>query len=391
MSNQDERVALCALNRIFGYHPRLALELIAHCGSAREVFSGGPKEVPGHPELASQLVPEALDWACAELSRTEAGGFRFLGLHDEDYPVALKECPDPPLGLYLNGSSSATEIFGLRPMIAVVGTRDLSPYGKTWCRKLVEGLAASRVQPCIVSGLALGTDGVAHQTALSCGLPTVGVMATGIERVYPWQHEKLAMEIVQTPGSGLITDYPIGSSPVALNFMRRNRIIAGLVLAVIVVESKTKGGSLMTARYAVEYGRDVYALPGRADDVRSAGCNSLIRTQMAEIITTAEDLAARLGLGAPARGAGASWRHSAPVSQEGDGLARALRQKYGEPSLPLDVGLALRESRGATIEELSASLQKPFADVLSAVGLLEADGYLTTDLLRRCSLSPPWD
>ena len=385
MITYDEKVALCALNRIFGYHPHLARELMETCGSAPAVFSAGEVDVPGHPELAEQVGPGALDWAEKELAQVEAGGFRFIGMEDDDYPAPLMEIPDPPLGIYLNGSSAPAEIFGLRPMVGFVGTRDLSPYGRTWCRKLVEGLAQAPVQPCIVSGLALGADGIAHQSALDCGLTTIGIMATGIESIYPWQHQTMAARMVGTPGCGLVTDYPLGTSPVALNFLRRNRIIAGLVHAVVVVESKTKGGSLMTARYASEYGRDVYAVPGRLDDVRSAGCNSLIRTNMAEIVTTPEDLAARLGLGTPVRAAGGSW------AAVGNALERELRQKFGADSLPLSVGVAVREHRGATVEELSALLRHPFAEVLSAVSLLEAAGFLTTDLLRRCSLRAPWD
>lgn len=386
MCSSDERVALCALNKIFGYHPTLALALMEEAGSALAVFSDGEPEVPGHPELAAQVLPGALDWAWDELRRVREGGFRFLGLSDEDYPPLLRECPDPPLGLYLNGSCAPAEIFSLRPLVGVVGTRDLSPYGKAWCRKLVEGLSRARVPACIVSGLALGADGMAHRTALECGLPSVGVMATGIDSVYPWQHERLAMEMVRTPGCALVTDYPLGTAPVALNFLRRNRIIAGLVRAVVVVESKTKGGSLMTARYACEYGRDVYALPGRADDLRSAGCNSLIRENMAEIITTPEDLAARLGLGAPVRGAGGSWATGGKP-----GLTAALERQYGAGSLPLAVGQAVQECRGISVEEVAARLRQPLSEVLPAVGVLESDGYLTTDLLRRCSLAPGWD
>jgi DNA processing protein len=231
-----------------------------------------------------------LEWAEGELTRIREQGFRFLGYPDPDYPAPLREIPDPPLGLYLNGSTPPTQIFEMHPMVGVVGTRDLSPYGRAWCRKLVEGLARAKVQPCIVSGMALGADGIAHQTALECSLTTIGVLPTGIDKMYPWQHERLAMQMVGMPGCGLVTDYPTGTAPVALNFLRRNRIIAALTRAVIVVESKSKGGSLMTARYAGEYGRDVYALPGRADDLRSAGCNSLIHENMAEIITTPEDL-----------------------------------------------------------------------------------------------------
>ncbi len=458
MTYSDENVALCALNRIFGYHPRLALDLLEQAGSAAALFSGDylrqrrpadtqtplfvsgtpenvrpgtqtPFSVSGHPELMARLVPAELDWAAQELERIQAGGFRFIGLLDKDYPSVLRECSDPPLGIYLNGSSSPAEIFGLRPCIAIVGTRDLSPYGKEWCRKLVRALAQAHTPPCIVSGLAFGADGIAHREALSCGLTTLGVMATGIDKVYPWQHTDLAMEMVRTPGCGLITDYPTGTSPVALNFLRRNRIIAGLAQAVIVVESKSKGGSLMTAKYAVDYGRDVYALPGRIDDVRSAGCNSLIASQMAQLITSPEELVALLGLGAPARGAGGSWLTPAGnrtaggetaggrmvggemagnrtagnrtagggTASEGDGRASprdafrlALERAFGNGSAAVAIGLTVRENRGIILEDLCAVLHLPIATVLECAGRLEADGFITTDLFRRCAVAPDY-
>ena len=393
MMEFDEQVALCALNKIFGYHPRLAMALMEEAGSAAALFDGkwkapgqaggdGMPDRASHPELLAQLVPSMLEWAQGELSRIREQGFRFLGYTDPDYPAPLREIPDPPLGLYLNGSTPPTQIFEMHPMVGVVGTRDLSPYGRAWCRKLVEGLARAKVQPCIVSGMALGADGIAHQTALDCGLTTIGVLPTGIDKMYPLQHERLAMQMVGMPGCGLVTDYPTGTAPVALNFLRRNRIIAALTRAIIVVESKSKGGSLMTARYAMEYGRDVYALPGRADDLRSAGCNSLIHENMAEIITTPEDLVARLGLGASAR-------KTAPGSP--NVLADALQRQFGAGSAELDAGLAVQKNRGVTVEELSALLRQPFAATMTAVSTLEAAGFLHVDLLRRCALAPEWE
>ncbi len=390
MRTYDELVALCALNKIFGYHPTLGLELLKEADTPLSLFDGSRTESVRHPELFSQLVPAQLEWASRELEKIQSGGFRFLSLLDPDYPEPLRECPEPPLGLYLNGTSSPTEIFGLRPMVSFVGTRDLSAYGKSWCEKLVKSLSEARVQPCIVSGLALGADGVAHRTALECGLSTIGVMATGIDKVYPFQHERLAMDIVRSPGSALLTDYPLDTSPVALNFVRRNRIIAGLTSAVVVVESKNKGGSLMTAKYAVNYDREVFAVPGRLDDVRSAGCNSLIYNQMAQIITDPEQLADDLGLGGAHRhrGQGGSW----VTSQAGDPpevvLQALLTRKYGAGSANIPVALAVQAQRGISPEELMATLQRPYGEILSAVSTLEADGFLTTDLLRRCSLSP---
>ena len=379
MMTSDETVAVCALNKVLGFQPARAAALVNEAGGALALFDGTRPE----------LDPSQLDWASQELERIRNGGFRFLTLWDEDYPDLLRECSDPPLGLYLNGTSSPAEIFGLRPMVAFVGTRDISPYGKAWCQKLVRALAEARVQPVIVSGLALGADGIAHKTALECGLPTIGVMATGIETVYPIQHESLAMEIVRSPGGALVTDYPMGSEPMAWTFLRRNRIIAGLSRATVVVESKTKGGSLMTARFAMDYGRDVLAVPGRLDDLRSAGCNSLIHEHMAEIITSPEELVDALGLGGRRkhRGSGGSW----VISQAGDPpekvLQATLTRKYGPGSANIPVALAVLAQRGITPEELTASLRRPYGEILAAIGTLEADGFLTTDFLRRCSLT----
>ena len=278
-------------------------------------------------------------------------------------------------------------------MVAFVGTRDLSPYGKAWCEKLVKALSETRAQPVIVSGLALGADGVAHRTALECGLPTIGVMATGIETVYPYQHERLAMDMVRSPSGALVTDYPMETAPVALNFVRRNRIIAGLSQAVVVVESKSKGGSLMTARYAVEYNREVFAVPGRLDDSRSAGCNSLIRTQMAQIVTSPEDLVDALGMGGARRhrAAGGSWVTNQPGDSPEERLRHALVRKYSASSALIPVALAIFRQRGIGVEELVRSLQRPYGEVLAAVGTLEADGVVSSDLLRRCSLTPAWE
>jgi DNA processing protein len=197
------------------------------------------------------------------------------------------------------------------------------------------------------------------------------------------------MDMVKAPGCALVTDYPLDTAPVALNFVRRNRIIAGLASAVVVVESKTKGGSLMTAKYAVEYDREVFAVPGRLDDVRSAGCNSLIASDMARIVTSAEQLVDALGLGGPHRhrGAGGSWL----TSQAGDPPERVLQaflaRKYGPGSLLVGIGLTVLAERGITPETLAFRLHRPYPEILSGIGTLEADGIITTDLLQRCSIA----
>lgn len=384
MSDYDEHVALCALNRIFGFFPRIALALKDYAGSALALFTGPAPECDAHPELLSQLNPDSLEWAVRELGKLSSLGARFIGLGEDDYPDPLSSCDDPPLGFYFRGTASPAEVFSLRPMVGVVGTRDLSPYGRDWCEKIVKALSRARVTPCIVSGLAFGADATAHRTALDFGLPTVAVMATGVDSVYPWQHAELARRISESPGSALISDYPLGTSPVALNFMRRNRIIAGLVRGVVVIESRSKGGSLMTARYAATYDRDIFALPGRIDDERSAGCNSLIHENMARIITTPQALSSGLGLDAPTRGAGGSWKTGAGA------MAGALRSRYGEGALPFRLGQLVERCKGLRDDELAAKLQRPVGEVLAAICLLEADGFIRTDLLRRCYPSTSW-
>ena len=377
MIDTDERTALCALNRVLGYMPAAGRALLGAFGSAAAVFradDASRRDALGHfRDAASEIDGKLLAWAAGELDPVEKGGFRFIGLGEEDYPDLLAECEDPPLGLYFNACSSPAEVFGLHPCISVVGTRDLSPYGRDWCRRLVLAMAEASVPPTSVSGLAFGADGIAHRTALECGIPTVGVMATGIEKVYPWQHAELAGQMVRAPGCALVTDYPTGSSPVALNFVRRNRIIAGLSRATVVVESKTKGGSLITAKYACDYNRDVYALPGRADDVRSAGCNSLIRRRMADIVTDPDDLVERLGLGKTAR------RRKA-------GLEELLGRKYGLGSPLVQMALLVKSRPGISLEEIARETGWSWPEVQERAAILETDGYLATDLLRRCTI-----
>ena len=377
MAQKEELTALCALNKALGYVPAAGHALLERFGAAAPVFgqkTAALREALGpYRDVADQLDGRLLEWAAGELDRITDGGFRIIGYGEEDYPSLLAECDDPPLVLYYNASSPPTAVFEMRPCVAVVGTRDLSPYGKDWCRRLVLAMGEASVPPCIVSGLAFGADGIAHRTALECGLPTVGVMATGIEKVYPWQHTELAGQMVWTPGCAVVTDYPSGSSPVALNFIRRNRIIAGLSRATVVVESKTRGGSLITAKYACDYNRDVFALPGRADDIRSAGCNSLIRQRMADIVTDPEDLVERLGLGKTAR------RRKA-------GLEALLGRKYGVDSPLVQMGLVVKGHPGISLEEIVRETGWSWPEVQERAAILETDGFLETDILRRCSI-----
>ena len=378
----EERAALCALNRIFGFEPKIGLRLVEALGSAVAVFNE-PGEVAGTLGVCSRLkyapliTGSAFESAAMELEELEREGCAFLGIGEEGYPALLMECEDPPIGLYYKGVSRPHDVFEGIPQIAVVGTRGLTCYGKDWCHRIVESMSKSKVKPLVVSGLALGVDVTAHRSALDCGLPTVAVMATGIDELYPFRNKDVGERIASTPGCALVTDYPPGTVAVRLNFLRRNRIIAGICRATILVESKIRGGGMMTARLAASYGRDVYALPGRIDDPVSQGCNLLIRENVAEQIGDLGELMTKLGLG------------RTDLSLKSDFKAQVESCYRGQ--LPDDeyedvVKLAslIKSQRGVSIDELCQKLKWTYSRVTRLATTLECDGFISVDLLQHC-------
>ncbi len=383
MGNYAEKISLCAMSKIFGFEPKIGLAMIARIGSAAEIFRLGTKDIDGmlgpHSKYRGAICSKALDDAEAMLESLSKSGARFTGWTEDGYPQLLKECPDAPIGLYAKSSTQDQELWSGRMPIAVVGTRDISPYGREWCERIVHALARTSAKPLIVSGLAIGTDICAHKAALEAGLPTIAVMATGTDTIYPYRHRQIAEKMSCTQGCALVTDYPPGTAPLPVNFLRRNRIIAGLSHATILVESKIKGGGMMTCRLAFSYDRDVYALPGRADDLRSQGCNHLIRARMAEPLTSEEDLIESLGLFA-------TGRKSPPSDME------LLFEEYGGKESDeticrmAEILSAIRGSRGITVEELGRDIGLPYGRTVHLAGLLETDGFISCDLLRRCSL-----
>ena len=376
MEDEKETLCLCALNRIFCYEPVVGLRLLEYFGTAAAVFEAPSGQLGGllhaRPEYAGKVHRGALAESARELESVERLGGRFVGLHSPAYPQLLRECPDRPLGLYVRSQTPVEDLFNSREAIAFVGTRDLSSYGREWCGNLVSTLSESSAKPLIVSGLAFGIDYVAHTTALTLSLPTVGVMATGIDRIYPSRHESLAERMVRTPGCALVSCYPLGTAPLANQFLSRNRIIAGMSRATVLVESKIRGGGLITARHAYSYDRDVYALPGRVDDVRSQGCNRLIRDKIAEPVISREDFLDKLGL-------------KAPRLRKQDVLTRAAGL-FPDGSLELAVLKAVLAERGIDIRTLCARTDRPYAEVIAAALALESEGFLSMDILQRCSV-----
>ena len=238
-----------------------------------------------HPEWLSR---EALAFAEKELAFVEKHGIGLYYCKDANYPYRLAQCVDAPLLMYAKGNVNVDT----KHVLSIVGTRMPSERGKDWCRRLVLDLAAKVPDLTIVSGLAYGIDVVAHKAALEAGIPTVIIPAHGLDRIYPSVHRQVAIQSLDK--GGILTEYACGTEPERFNFVARNRIVAGLADALVVVESKKKGGSLITADMAIDYGRDVFALPGRSDDECSAGCNDLIKRNRAQLMENADDLIAAM-------------------------------------------------------------------------------------------------
>ena len=290
----NELVYKIALSLLSGIGPKLAKNLIAYTGSPEAVFAenvSGLKKIPG---IGDKLAAEIINTKAAALATKELA---FIEKHkiivrfylDNNFPERLKHCPDSPIILFGRGKDVLNET----KIISIVGTRNATPHGKVFCEKLVEDLAASGHRVVIVSGLAYGIDICAHKAALKHGLPTIGVLAHGFDRIYPAVHASTAKEMLKT--GGLITEFTSGHGFARENFLKRNRIIAGLADATVIVESAEKGGSLVTADIASSYDRDVFAVPGRISDEYSKGCNKLIRTNRASLIESYHDFEYLLG------------------------------------------------------------------------------------------------
>lgn len=211
-----------------------------------------------------------------------------LFLKDPDYPQRLLHCYDPPTLLFFKGNAD----LNASKIISIIGTRSNSEYGKQLVHTILEELAPHR--PLIVSGLAFGVDAIAHKQSLKLQLPTVGVLAHGLDTIYPSQHTSLAKEMIQA-GGGLLTEFHSATKPDRHNFPTRNRIVAGMCDATVVIETAIKGGSMITANLALGYNRDVFAVPGRCTDARSEGCNLLILQNKAQLIRNGKDIAAAMG------------------------------------------------------------------------------------------------
>lgn len=337
-----------ALSMLYRNKLRRALALLDRYETAEEAW-----RTLDEPEMEA-----CLKRAQQELEWIEEHNIRVWTLADEDYPYRLRQCPDKPLLLYGKGNLHPSE----GHVVAIVGTRQPTQRGKELTEALVRELHERLESVTIVSGGAYGIDIAAHRAAIQCGIPTIIVPAHGLDRIYPFQHRPEAVASLEK--GGLLTEFPSGTEPLAPFFVQRNRIVAGLSDAVVVVESRERGGSLITAQMAVDYDRELFAFPGRPTDVSSSGCNKIIRQNKAGLITCADDLIDAMQW--TKRNAG-----SQPIQTQLIGLRDDLTPQQQ------DLLQKLQEAEeGMHINLLVMETERPYSDVASDLMMLEIQGFV---------------
>ncbi|OSZ78429.1 DNA protecting protein DprA [Chitinophagaceae bacterium IBVUCB1] len=295
---ENEWIYRLALTFVKQVGPKTGRALLEQYGTASAVFHAPAKQLKlidgmGDARAKAFKDVEVLKRAENELTYMADNGIAPIWLYDDNYPERLKACIDSPLLLYAKGNTQ----FDAQKVVAIVGTRRLTEYGVKLTEDLVHGLADVD-GVLIASGLADGIDTIAHRQCVKLNIPTVGVLGHGHDTMYPAGNKTLAKEMCEK-GGAVWTEYPSGTIPTKENFPMRNRIVAGMSDVTVVVESDIKGGALITARLASSYNREVAAFPGRVNDKRSTGCNELIRTNVAAMITSADDLIELMNWGKP--------------------------------------------------------------------------------------------
>lgn len=296
---EEEQLYQIALTRVPGVGPQTARALVLYCGSAKAVFDAKAHELLRIPGVGAVTVKALrkqsyFDAAEKEFRFVQQKGIQIVFFADPAYPSRLREVPDAPLLLYKMG---AGDLNGQR-FLSIVGTRNNTAYGAKWTEQIVEALQGRGVT--VVSGLAYGIDILAHRACLQHGMPTIAVLGHGLDRIYPDAHRKTALQMLET--GALLSEFHSGTKPDRNNFPARNRVVAGMCDATLVVEAAEKGGALITGYFANDYNRDVFAIPGKLDDPYSAGCNDLIKKHKAALFSGVEDFEYLLGW-APLSGA----------------------------------------------------------------------------------------
>ena len=356
MSELPYQIALTLLPQIGDVQARLLLQ---HLGSASAIFrekKSHLEKIEGIGAVRAASIKSFRDFSLAESEAAFVEKFRIepLFFTDSNYPARLLHCYDAPVLLYYKGSAN----LNASRIAAIVGTRTATSYGRQSTEQLVEALAAEEV--IIVSGLALGIDAAAHRAALQWGAPTVGVVGHGLDQVYPYTHKALARDMI-AKGGGLLTEFTSGTKPDRHHFPLRNRIVAALSDVTIVMETSIKGGSMITAKMADAYNRDVFALPGRTTDSKSSGCNYLIQHNKAMLLSDADALLQVMG-----------WKKE---------QHQAKKQRALFPELTADeqkLMALLQEGNPVPIDELNLRSGLSASSVAAALLNLELQGIVKT-------------
>lgn len=353
--SENQILALLRLQKIPQLGPIRGKKLIALAGSPESVFENSEldRQLDIKPKLSNALRDSRfLKEAEKELKFIQKAQIDCIPFLDAKYPATLINCEDAPLVLFSKGNIS----WQSKRIVAVVGTREMTSYGKRFCQTLIAGLAG--LNPIIVSGFAYGVDICAQRMALEKGLQTVGCLAHGLDRIYPEAHNRWASQIERN--GGFVSEFWSQTTPEPHNFIRRNRIIAGLAHATIVVESALKGGSLATANFAFGYDREVFALPGRSDDHYSMGCNELIRSQKAQIITSPDQFLESM-----------NWQN--PLNGK---TMEAIKAPDHWSELERNIAFSLSGSNPLSLDVLSRELQTSVQQVSAALFKLELQGFV---------------
>lgn len=346
----EEALYALVLSMMPRLNPVQRCELLTDCGSAKAACE--------HPSVKQRVEP-LLERAEKELEWASRHNIQCIPINDERYPRRMRLCPDAPVALFLLGRVN------LNPehVLAVVGTRKITEYGRRLCEEFIDELAQKSPGTLIVSGLAYGVDVHAHRQSLRCGLPTVGVLAHGLDQIYPTAHRQTAAEMIEK-GGGLLTEFPSGTHVERAYFLQRNRIVAGMADATIIIQGACRSGSLVTADITDSYGRELFACPGRVGDEMSEGCNRLIQTQKAHMMLSVDDLLREM-----------NWPDELLRMQT---MQDGVQQTLFPDMTPEERTIveALRDADGCTVNEIAQKTGLPIGSLSGLLFSMELKGVL---------------
>ncbi|MFY0684593.1 MAG: DNA-processing protein DprA [Balneola sp.] len=363
MQNNSILRNLIALTLIPGLGTKRVKHLVRECNDLENLFSFSKTQLrsfEGVGEASALAILSFKEWEQVDalISDTEKTGAQIITISDPEYPTLLKEIYDPPILFWLKGNPDALS----KPGVAVVGTRNASTYGKKQTERFTTQLAEAGL--CIFSGLAYGIDTIGHQAALNVGAPTVAVLGSGIDNLYPKSNAEVANQIVKS-GGAVISEFPPGTMPDKGNFPLRNRIVSGLSLGVVVMESGIKGGSMITAELALDQNREVLALPHPLGNPSGTGCNYLIKKGAAKLVQIVDDILVELPI---------DFSGGVRVTQVEETKVQTWRD-FNLEDLSIQICEKL-ENGDAQIDDLADALEKNTSEILVALLQLEMGGLV---------------